>query len=265
MTGAQARPSYSLRDRRPPVPRAPIFKAILACGFRFGEIAALHWADFDEQAGSLAVRAPIAKGRRTRLVPVPAYLVETLRELRPAHAVALGRMPEPADLIFLSPKGATVGGANQPNVLKLFEKIREAAGIPKVDERNRTVDIHALRGTAATRMLRHGVSLPLVAQILGHSDVRLTMKHYTDLRLADSLAAIAKVPKLEAAPPDQVGERAGEADYAIEVGSKWQWAARGGQAGRSGDVRNAVRGKEFRTHGPCRTRTCNPRIMSPRL
>jgi hypothetical protein len=35
----------------------------------------------------------------------------------------------------------------------------------------------------------------LVASILGHGDVRLTMRHYADLRIEDGLAAMAKVPQ----------------------------------------------------------------------
>src|SRR4029077_10913425 len=108
---------------------------------------------------------------------VPAYLLECFREVRRAHVVTLGRLPGPASLVFLSPQGKPLGDRNQTNALKLFDKILEEAKIPKRDEQKRSLDIHALRGTAATRMLRHGVSLPLVAQILGHSDVRLTMKH----------------------------------------------------------------------------------------
>jgi hypothetical protein len=77
------------------------------------------------------------------------------------------------------------------------------------------VDIQSLRATAATRMARNGMNAPLLAEILGHRDLRLVMKHYTDLRIADTSAAVEKLPPLKAAPP-----KAAEAPVlAIEVGS----------------------------------------------
>ena len=54
------------------------------------------------------------------------------------------------------------------------------------------MDIHALRATAATRMARLGMNAPLLAEILGHRDLRLVMKHCTDLRIADMTAAVEK-------------------------------------------------------------------------
>jgi hypothetical protein len=58
------------------------------------------------------------------------------------------------------------------------------------------VDIHALRATAATR-LRHGVSAPIAAEILGHRDVKTPLRHDSDLRVEDMRAALDGLP----APP----------------------------------------------------------------
>jgi integrase len=215
LAGGSKGESYALRDRREPIPQAPFFKVILATGLRYGEAAALQWSDFDADAGCLVVRATNAKGKRARVVTLAGYLIELLTALPALHGARLGYVVGPADPIFRSPKGAPLTPGNSANLLKLFGRILQRAKIPNPDERGRTLDLHALRTTAATRLLRHGVELALVAEILGHRDVRLTLKHYTDLRLSDALSAMGKLPALEAAPP----ETGAEAASAVAVGS----------------------------------------------
>ena len=67
-----------------------------------------------------------------------------------------------------------------------------------MDEANRRLDVHALRRTANTRLLRFGVPIMTAATILGHQDPKITAKHYSELRLADTLAAVEKLPPLVA-------------------------------------------------------------------
>lgn len=198
------------------IPQSPFWTTLLACGLRWGEACALRWEDIDVDAGALTIRAEVAKTKQARHVPVPSYLMDVLVRLRGLHASAVGWNPAAEDAVFLGPKGRPLTKRDSANALKLLQRILDRAGIPKVDAQERTIDIHGLRGTAASRMLRHGVDLALVSEILGHSDVRLTMKHYVDLRITDTAAAIAKVPALEAAKPDVLAASAVGAD---EVGS----------------------------------------------
>lgn len=97
---------------------------------------------------------------------LPGYLMETLKGLPGAHAARLGRVPLPSDPVFRSPKEAALTPGNSANILKLFGRIVKRAKLPSPDERGRTLDLHALRATAATRLLRHGVELALVADAL---------------------------------------------------------------------------------------------------
>src|SRR5262249_56509018 len=91
-------------DRMVAIPQAPFWKCLVVTGLRYGEAATLRWTDVDEDAGVVTVRAEVAKSKRSRLVPVPGYLVEDLRALRQVHGFARGRLPEPGDRVFLSPK-----------------------------------------------------------------------------------------------------------------------------------------------------------------
>jgi integrase len=143
------------------------------------------------------------KSKRTRHVPVPAYLAEDLRALRQIQSFALRRVPEAGDRVFLSPKHRPLDSHGNPARV-LLRRVLERAGIPYRDDRGRVdVDIHALRRTAGTRLLRHSVPLATVAKILGHTDVRLTVKHYEDLRIADTKRAVAGVPEVGGAAREQ--------------------------------------------------------------
>lgn len=194
-------------NRMTPIPQAPLWRFLVVVGVRYNEAATLRWADLDETEGVVTVRPEIAKSKRRRTVPVPGYLVEDLRALRHFQAFALGRMPGTGDRIFLSPKHKPLDPHGNPARI-LLTRILKQAGISYLDEEGRVaVDIHALRGSATTRLLRHGVPLATVATIMGHSDVRLTMKHYADLRIADTKKAVEGVPEIGAAAP-KTGQKA---------------------------------------------------------
>lgn len=56
---------------------------------------------------------------------------------------------------------------------KVFDRLLVAAGIERVDAQGLELDIHALRHTAASRLLRVGVPLQKVQHVLGHADARM--------------------------------------------------------------------------------------------
>ena len=70
----------------------------------------------------------------------------------------------------------------------------EAAGIARTDVEGRTLDLHALRHTAATRMARTGVPLMHAQQLLGHSDPKLTAQIYSHLEAEDLRGAVESLP-----------------------------------------------------------------------
>jgi integrase len=97
---------------------------------------------------------------------------------------------------------------NSSNARKLLYDVFDRAGIARKDEQGRSLDIHALRGTAATRLLRNNVQLAHVAKLLGHQDVRLTMRHYEDLGIEDLRAEVDRMPAIGGAPKPAKAKRA---------------------------------------------------------
>ena len=71
-----------------------------------------------------------------------------------------------------------------------------AAGIPKRDDRGRTVDVHAMRTTFGTLLSKTGTAPRTAQAAMRHSDIKLTMGVYTDTRLLDVRGAVEKLPTL---------------------------------------------------------------------
>jgi integrase len=82
------------------------------------------------------------------------------------------------------------------NFIKIFDRDLVAAGIPKRDERGRTVDVHALRHTFGTHLSKAGVPPRIAQAAMRHSSIHLTMNVYTDPALLDVAGAINALPDL---------------------------------------------------------------------
>lgn len=189
---------YAAKARARVVPQAPLWICLLETGARFGEVAQLTWGDLSERDATLTFRARTTKTRRARVLPVRRELVETLTRLRLVHHDVRGRVPTAADLIFVTPKGASWVGA-RGNALKRLLGVLELASIPRFDDRGEKVDIHALRHTYASRLARNGVGMVQAQRLLGHADPRLTMAIYTHVGVEELRGAVESLPPLRAA------------------------------------------------------------------
>jgi len=84
------------------------------------------------------------------------------------------RLPASAPL-FHVPSGLT----------RILDRDLAVAGIPKRDERNRVVDVHALRVTFGTHLCAAGVPLRTAQAAMRHSKPELTANIYADPKLLD--------------------------------------------------------------------------------
>lgn len=140
-------------------------------GLRCGEALALEWKNVDLERKLLRIWPSeewSTKSGKPREVPIGD---ELLRKLR--------RLPRRSPWVFPSKAGKRY--ARWPQ--RAFDRARLAAGL--------TGGPHTLRHTYATEFIARGGSLPLLAQILGHSNERVT-RLYAHLR-AEHLAAARNV------------------------------------------------------------------------
>ncbi len=88
--------------------------------------------------------------------------------------------------LFTVPKG----------LVRILDRDLEAAGIAKVDERGRRLDVHALRHTFGTLLSKGGVAPRTAQAAMRHSHIDLTMNVYTDPRLLDVQGALGALATL---------------------------------------------------------------------
>ncbi|MCD6360936.1 MAG: tyrosine-type recombinase/integrase [Armatimonadetes bacterium] len=139
-----------------------MLQAMLGGGLRVSEVIALMPADIDLDRGMIRVNR--GKGAKDRVVPVDS---ETLGWLR-AWAERRKRLGLNARSPFFCSKRNRGRPLTPRYVQWLVSRLAQAAGIEK------KVTPHVLRHTYATRMLRRGLDLREVQELLGHANVATT-------------------------------------------------------------------------------------------
>jgi len=145
-------------------------------GMRRGELCRVTWADVDLQTGVLRIRNQ--KAGRIDEVAIHPALATSLAAAREASGVAAG-----SKRVFDNPVSGEVR-------LRDFKD----AGIATVDSDGRYADLHALRTTLCTALLRAGTPPTVVQRIMRHSSIATTLKHYAKLGLLDAAAALSAIP-----------------------------------------------------------------------
>lgn len=157
----------------------------LALGLRQGEALGLPWSAVDLDRGVLTVRQALqrqqgkglvivqpktALGRRTLVLP--EQLVTALkahRDRQSAERKSAGDLWQDSGLVFTTPIGTPIDPRNDH---RNWQLLLEDAGV-------RRARLHDARHTAATLLLIQGVPARVVMQILGHSQITLTLGTYT--------------------------------------------------------------------------------------
>jgi integrase/recombinase XerD len=150
---------------------------LLDLGLRASEVAALSLDDVDWRAGMVTL--PPGKNRRGGSLPLPARVARAL-----ADYLRNGRLETSDRALFVHhrpPRGQRVGPAVVRSALRLAYA---RAGLDP-----RLTGTHVLRHTAATRLLRAGVSMKEIADLLRHRSLD-TSAIYAKVDLP-SLAAVA--------------------------------------------------------------------------
>lgn len=162
-----------------PERHALAYRVILATGLRRDELRQLRWGDLHLESVTpfLKLRARTTKSKRADSLPIRSDLAALLRGAR-------GEADD-ADPVV-------------PNVptMEQHKGYLAAAEIPFLDGEGRRADFHALRHTFGTLLSKAGVSPRMAMELMRHTQIGLTMKHYTDPRIFDLVGAVEKLPKL---------------------------------------------------------------------
>lgn len=159
----------------------------LACGtgMREGEILALHWNDVDLDEGYLKVtkslQVVVGKGlvftepkseKSRRRIALPVTVVKALRE----HKVRQNELRksetwQEKGLVFTTNNGTAI---LPRNLVRHFKGKIAAAGVPEIR-------FHDMRHTVASLLLAGDVHPKVVQELLGHSQITLTLDTYSHL------------------------------------------------------------------------------------
>lgn len=177
--------------------RSLVYKVAVLTGLRRGELQALTAGHLYLDGPTPFVRMQPAETKNKKAVDIPlrADLVDDLRawlkSKRNQQGEPVLKLSEPADLSATTPLFAV-----PQQLVKALDRDLSAAGIPKTDDRGRTVDVHALRHSFGTLLSTSGVAPRTAQQVMRHSRIDLTMQVYTDPRLLDVAGAIDALPAL---------------------------------------------------------------------
>ncbi|MDP9365219.1 MAG: site-specific integrase [Chloroflexota bacterium] len=162
----------------------PLLCTAILTGLRQGELFGLRWEDVSLTEGTLRVRHAMQrvdgkprliepktkKSRRTLSLPAPVVAaLQAQRRRQLEERLLAGDRWRDWDLVFTS----TIGTPLEPtNVLKRLQALLEGAALPRQR-------FHDLRHCCASLLLAQGVSARVVMEMLGHSQIALTMDTYS--------------------------------------------------------------------------------------
>ena len=151
--------------------------AVLLClhtGLRLGELCALKWKDIDFGNRMVSVNQTVQRlyreGGKTKTV---------LLETEPKSEYSRREIPLPVMILELFEKirheGNYVFGKDKPmeprTLQNHFKRLLKKAGL-------KHKNFHALRHTFATNCIESGADIKSLSEILGHSDVQISLNRY---------------------------------------------------------------------------------------
>ena len=142
---------------------APLIALLAATGLRREEALNLTWADIDQGSGFIHIRQ--SKNGRSRLVPIDTKTKEALEEFA-AH-----RYKTTTHVIAYQ-------DGTRPHIDSFLKPFKKAAALAAIEKR---VDLHTLRHSYGSNMIRAGWGIKKVSMIMGHSDIAMTGNVYAHL------------------------------------------------------------------------------------
>jgi len=136
----------------------PAIIVSLNTGLRQGELLSLGWTDVNLPAQQLSIKGINAKSGKTRHIPLNANALNALKQWRQ-------QSPESNLLVFPGAKGQKI-----VDVKTAWASLLKQANIE-------SFRWHDMRHDFASRLVMAGVDLNTVRELLGHADLKMTLRY----------------------------------------------------------------------------------------
>lgn len=169
-----------------------LYVLALTSGMREGELLSLRWPDVDLDGGFVSVRRSLSREQGVNIIHDPktehgrrriainALAADHLRRHHMRQFQEIARLaeksipwPDDSQLVFTDGQGHPLVGTTVYRYR--FLPILRRAGLP-------LIRFHDLRHTAATLMMLAGVPAKVVAEMLGHASVAITLNLYSHVQ-----------------------------------------------------------------------------------
>lgn len=138
---------------------------------RKNEILSLTWINLDLDNNVITIEPTNTKSKTLKRIPINSTLRKVLLEQKLKTGFG--------EYVFLNPEGHPY--RRHDSLKRCFEGACRRAEI-------KGLRFHDLRHTAATRMVESGASIVAVSKILGHADLKTTMRYsHPDDSLRDAV------------------------------------------------------------------------------
>ena len=184
----------------------PVFVLMLGTGCRIGEALGLRWQDILWDEGVISINHTlqygVVEGKSifsvsppkttcgTRMIPLMSSVREVLREEYERQR-RVGFCKSVVDgysgFIFCNKHGRVL---IPQNVNREIKKIADKCGMPHFSS-------HQLRHTFCTRICQNETDLKLIQEIMGHSDISITMDIYNESNMERKKASFARLEAVD--------------------------------------------------------------------
>ena len=167
------RMKYLAREAQPSLEAAspdyflPVITTALNSALRRDNIVNLKWVDLDFTFRTIE----ITQNKGNKYIKIP--MNDTLYDL-------FSSLPRVSEYVFVNPHTGTKWG--KTTFTELWQDIRQKAGLGDLK-------FHCLRHTVCTRLVKENVPLPIIKEIMTHSDIKTTMQ-YTHIDSLDMVNAV---------------------------------------------------------------------------
>ena len=172
-----------------------IITLLLGTGIRVSELVGLNVDDVDFRNNGLHL---IRKGRKEMTVYFGNEVADALEQYMEGSRKLVIPKEGHEDALFYSMQRRRIGVQAVQNLVKKYAK--EVTPLKKITP-------HKLRSTYGTALYQETDDIYLVAEVLGHSDVNTTRKHYAAMSDTRRRQAAGKVVLRESASHDVDGQK----------------------------------------------------------